>query len=424
MSAAPDHPRDPLAWNVAIALGFLALACVRLTIPSAPYFDEIHYLPAARAVLELGTATNIEHPPLAKQIIALGIALFGDTPLGWRAMSAVFGTLALFAAMRGAWFAGRTAAASVLTGVFVATNFLLFVHARIAMLDVFMVAFTMVALWMFAGAVRENETGRWRLALCGIALGCAMASKWNAAPVAVLPGLAFLAARFMAGRRRFLTSRRGWPVAGVALWEAGLLLGALPLAVYALTFWPFLYWDVSGRQPTGLVDLHALMLSMQQQTADPHPYQSRWWQWIGNVRTIWYLYEQADGAQRGVMLIGNPFTMLAALPALAWCAVAGWQEKRRDMLALVLLYIVSMAMWIAAPKPVQFYFHYFLPAMFASGALALAVERLWQRGSRIVPILAVSAAVLFFAYWFPILSAAPLADDQQFRMWAWFAGWV
>ena len=423
MSASPDQSRDPFALNAIVALAFAVLALVRIGIPSEPYFDEVHYLPAARAVLEMGFATNLEHPPLAKQVMALGIWLFGDEPLGWRLPSVVFGTLSLFAAMRAAWFSSHTRAASLLTGLFVGTNFLLFVHARIAMLDVFMVSFLMVALWMFAGAVRENETGRWRLMVCGVALGCAMASKWNAIPIAVLPGLAFFAARLAAGRRRFLTSRRGWPVAGISLWEAGIWLGLLPLAVYALTFWSFLFWTVPSGNPTGLIDLHQSMLALQTQVPEGHPYQSVWWQWVSNARTIWYLYEEIDGAQRGVMLIGNPVTMWFGLLAMAWCAWVGWREKRKDMLALVLLFVVSLALWVVAPKPVQFYFHYFLPGMFISGALALGVERLWQNGERLVPWVLCLGAAGLFAYWFPILTAAPLDDPQDFLRWAWLVGW-
>ena len=423
MTAVPDHPRDPIWWNCLVALAFLALAAVRLTVPVTPYFDEVHYLPAARALLDLNESTNVEHPPFAKQVMALGLVVLGDNAYGWRVPSLLFGTLTLFAAMRAAWFSSRTAMASLLTGLFVATNFLLFVHSRIAMLDVFMVAFLMVALWMFASAVRENETGRWRLALCGVALGLAMASKWNAIPIAVLPGLAFLVARWKAERRRLVLSTRGWPVAGISLWEAAIWLGLLPLAVYAATFWPFLYWDVVWREVTGFIDLHALMLELQTQVPEAHPYQSTWTQWVTNSRVIWYLYEDIDGAQRGVMLIGNPVTMWFGLLAMAWCAWAGWRERRKDMLALVLLYVVSMALWVVAPKPVQFYFHYFLPAMFLSGALALGVERLWQRGERLVPWALVVGALAFFAYWYPILTAAPLEESDDYLAWAWIEGW-
>ena len=33
----------------------------------------------------------VVHPPLGKQLLAMGEALFGYTPLGWRIMTALFG---------------------------------------------------------------------------------------------------------------------------------------------------------------------------------------------------------------------------------------------------------------------------------------------------------------------------------------------
>ncbi len=423
MITAPVHSRDPFGWTCAAALAFALLALVRIGIPSQPYFDEVHYLPAVRALMDFGTAQNLEHPPLGKQIMALGLWLFGDRPFGWRAMSVIFGSLALFAMMRAAWFASDSRMASLLTGLFAGTNFLLFVHARIAMLDIFMLAFVMIALWMCAAACREPEKARLRLILAGAALGAAMAAKWNAVPLAVLPGLAFFAARLTAGRRRLLFSRRGAPVPGISLFEAFLWLGVLPLAVYASSFWPFLFYDHVSGNPSGLIALHRQMLDLQTQVLNPHPYASVWWQWVGNLRAIWYLYEDIDGAQRAVMLIGNPVTMLAGLAALAWCAWAAMVERRRDALAAFVLYLVSLAFWIVAPKPVQFYFHYLLPGCFLSYALALGVERLWRGGERLVPAALVIGAAGCFAYWFPALSAAPLEGPQSFLEWTWFESW-
>ena len=59
--------------------------------------------------------------------------------------------------------------ATLAFGVLLATGFPLFVQARIAMLDVFFVAFLALALWQCAAAVREPENGRWRLALTNTA---------------------------------------------------------------------------------------------------------------------------------------------------------------------------------------------------------------------------------------------------------------
>jgi dolichyl-phosphate-mannose--protein O-mannosyl transferase len=419
----PHHPRDPAGWTMAIALAFFGLCLVRLTIPATPYFDEVHYLPAARALLQLSHLANPEHPPLGKELIAAGISLFGDGPLGWRIFPALLGVLGFFAAMRALWFASLSRFASIAFGLLLATAFPLFVHARIAMLDGIMASFTLVALWMCAGAARQNETARWRLAIAGAALGCAMASKWNAVPLAILPGLAFLAVRARSAGWHFLTARRGPPIGGMTLTEAGVWLGALPLAVYALTFAPYTFLDHGAVAPTGLIDLQRRMLALQEIVVRPHTYQSVWYEWVLNWRAIWYLYEPIDGAQRGVLLIGNPLTMLLGLPALAWCAWAGIKRQRIDALAVAALYAVSLGLWIVAAKPVQFYYHYLLPSVFLIAALALAIDELWRRGQRRIPLLVLAGSAAMFAFFWPILTAAPLEGRQAFTRWTWLDSW-
>ena len=418
------HPTDPTRWSAAIALTFLALILVRLTIPSKPYFDEVHYLPAARALLDLSRLANPEHPPLGKELIALGIAGFGDRPLGWRIAPALFGALALFAAMRALWFASLSRFATLAFGALLATAFPLFVQARIAMLDGIMAGFALVAVWMCAGAFREHETARWRLAIAGAAIGCAMATKWNAVPLAVLPGLAFLAIRARSAGWGLLTATRGPPVGGMSLVEAAVWLGALPLAVYALAFAPYAFLEQGAVGPTGLIGLHRRMLELQEQVVEPHTYQSVWYQWVGNVRAIWYLYEPVDGAQRGVLLIGNPLTAWLGLPALAWCAWAGVAQRRWDALAVAALYAASLGMWIVAAKPVQFYYHYLLPSVFLIAALALALDALWKRGWRWLPLAVIAGSAALFAFFWPVLTAAPLGGPDAFHRWTWLDGWV
>jgi dolichyl-phosphate-mannose--protein O-mannosyl transferase len=426
------RPRDPWGWCLAIPLLFALIASVRLAVPGKPFFDEVHYLPAARELLAMWSGlpaeyTNREHPMLGKELIALGMYLFGDTPLGWRIMPLVAGTAAILASMRALWHASLDRFATAAFGVLLVTGFHLFVHARIAMLDVFMVAFLALACWQFAAAMREPETGRWRLVLTGIAIGCAMAAKWNAVPLAMVPGLTFLAARLAAGRRRLFTSRRGIPVPGISLVEAFLWLGLLPLAVYALTFVPG-YWLEAPLRPSplaqnGLIGLHREMLDLQRQILAPHAYQSTWPQWVLNTRGIWYLYENVDGAQRGVLLIGNPLTMLLGLPALAWCLVTGLLRSNWAKVGAVVGYAVSLGLWLIAPKAVQFYYHYFVPSCFLLAALALALSDLRRAGRGRIAWAMLAGSTGLFALFYKILSAAPLDGTMSFANWAWIAGW-
>jgi dolichyl-phosphate-mannose-protein mannosyltransferase len=73
-------------------------------------FDESYYVNAARVIDGInppagasyhnapkGKDPNAEHPQLAKLVIAGTIKLFGNTPLGWRVGSVLFGLIALAA---------------------------------------------------------------------------------------------------------------------------------------------------------------------------------------------------------------------------------------------------------------------------------------------------------------------------------------
>ncbi|MBB3035342.1 phospholipid carrier-dependent glycosyltransferase [Alteriqipengyuania lutimaris] len=418
--------RDPLLASIGLAMAFFGLCLWRLWLPSGPYFDEIHYLPAARDLLTGYEYRNPEHPPLGKEIIAAGIGLLGDNAWGWRFFSALAGSLALFAAMRGLWHASRSRDAVLAYGVLLATGFLLFVHAQIAMLDIFMVAFFLAALWQLAAAFRNVATGRARvhLAAAGVALGCAIASKWNAAPLAPMLGLFFLAARLWAvGPARALTARDAAPVRGVGLVEAALWLGLLPMLVYAATFWPAFQVEGGPFDGMGLIGAHRHMLELQQSVKQGHPYQSTWAQWVLNTRAIWYLYEVTDGAQRGVMLIGNPLTMMLGLAGVAWCGWAAVAARRADAAAVFVLYAASIGFWMIAAKPIQFYYHYFLPSCFLLAGLALAIAWLKARGIAWAYWLALAGSVAVFAYFYPILSAAELEGEQAFNFWMWRDGW-
>src|SRR5690606_33453939 len=116
-----------------------------------------------------------------------------------------------------------------------------------------------------------------------------------------------------------------------------------------------------------------------------------------------------DGAQRGVLMLGNPLTMLLGIAAVGWAAWAGAARGHKAALAVFVLYALSLGTWIVAMKPVQFYYHYLLPGTFLLAALALALDEVWQRGNRWLPLAVLAGSAALFAWFFPILTAAPLA---------------
>ena len=429
------HPlSDPWRWHIALALVFAALVACHLGLPSKMYFDEIHYVPAARQMLA-GHAANPEHPLLGKIAIAGAIRALGDTPFAWRLPSALMGVVGLFAFGRMLWWMGhwggrrRGVVASLAGMVLLGSDFAWFIQSRIAMLDMVMAGFGMVALWMLAAAVGAGGPlwqKRARLAVAGVCFGLAMGAKWAILPVWAVAGVALVGARLVAGGRAAFERADIGPIPGVPLIEIVFWLGSVPLLAYAATFWPAFFYHTGAISPGGLVGWHRYMLALQASVTKHHPYQSVWYQWIVNWRAIWYLYEFVDGAQRGIVLIGNPFTMIAGLGALGWCGWAGWARRRWDAALVVVAYAACMGLWIVGHKPVQFYYHYLLPGTFLMAALALALEALWAAGPRwrreVLGVLLISAAL--FVWFWPIIAGAPLhKGPMSFEDWMWLASW-
>ena len=417
--------RDPIAWCAALALGYLALVWWRLGIPHEIYFDEVHYVPAARKLLD-GVRVNAEHPMFGKTVLAAALRWLGDEPLYWRVPSAIGGGIGLFAFARMVWFASGNARATLIAVWLLATNFFWFIHSRIAMLDMTMAMLAMLAFWQLAAAVRLPHQGRWRLALGGVLMGLALGTKWSIAPALILPGLVFLAMKLWTHRANLLFAPSGGPVPGISLAEAGVWLGLVPLGVYWLTFWPAFHWAPNPVNPWAPLAWHEHMLMLQDSVKKPHPYRSQWYQWAGNWRAIWYLYKDVEGAQRGVVLIGNPFTMLAGLAALGWALWAGMMRRRLELLALAALYLLTLLFWALSGKPVQFLYHYLLPSTFLMALLALALDALWRRTDRwrwLAPAgLVLSTAM--FAWFYPIISGYPLCCGRpSFEFWMWLRSW-
>ena len=150
----------PLPLALLIGLVAQLVFAAGVTTPRILVFDEIHYVPAARILLELRGPWNIEHPLFGKTLIALGITLFGDTPLGWRALSTIAGTATVLGLFAAAWHLFRTTRTAGLAALFALGNMTLFVQARIAMLDGFMGALIVGALGRIEEAFGRNRGPR------------------------------------------------------------------------------------------------------------------------------------------------------------------------------------------------------------------------------------------------------------------------
>ncbi|MCW3836020.1 glycosyltransferase family 39 protein [Sphingomonas canadensis] len=436
-------------WLVALLFAVAAelLFAAWLDLPHQLSFDETHYVPAARTLLALEGPRNIEHPLLAKELIALGITIFGDNPWGWRLPGTIAGAATVAGSFVFLWLLVRDMRAAAAGALMVMLNQMLLVMARTAMLDVYLGAFLVWALAAFTWSARAPPGRAMRGWIAGSALlGLAVGVKWAAIPYTALACLAFVALRArdnwaalfplrpmpIAGPRpRSTFDPRGIPALlagkgqrhwqGIATIPGLLILGVVSIATYLLTFLPAFFYASEPMTLDQLIPFQFIMYERQTQTLQPHPYQSQWWSWPLMLRPLWYFYEWDAGAWRGVLLIGNPVILWGGLIAVGACLYAWFRHRTLAPLAVALLWIASVAIFIVIPKSLGFFYYYHPSAIFICYAIAIAFRE-W-RGLREAEPWFLGVAALAFVYFYPILAAMPLVDGGGFNYWMWFGAW-
>lgn len=389
------------------------LFTINLGRPAQPFFDEMHYLPAARSLIAGIEYGNIEHPPFAKFLIGLSMALFGDTPFGWRLIGSFMGTATAAGVFLIAQALFRDVKLSVYAATFALLNHFLFVQARIAMLDVFMSGLLLPAIWLLIDAYGGRRV-RLKLALSGVLFGLAVGCKWAAVPYLAAGCLAYLLIR--------LRRPHAWP--GVSTLAGLALLGGVSLVAYLASFAPAFFVERNPLTLTTLIPHQIEIYRQQTLPLAPHGYMSDWWDWPLIGRPIWYLYEPVQGLMAGVLLVGNPAIMWGGLGAVAACLIAGFLSRDPRLLLTAGLFLFAYGIWIIIPKKIGFYYYYYLPALFLPIALA-AFFCLYcnRKGLRWLPRIFTAAAATLFIYFYPILSAAPLDNEMAFLHWTWFESW-
>jgi len=243
-SASPTVERQQRRGVVLVA-ALLLLAHGALAVGSmweaSTTFDEVSHLPAGLAIAATGDVRlNREHPPLVKELAGLAASLLHprlplDGPAYARADQWQFGSEVMFetgndpmallragrlpvvalslvaAAVCFLWARQRFGDAAGLTALALyASSPLVLAHATLVTTDAGATCGTVATMWLWWRATRGRRDGMLPFALCGLALGAALAMKFSA--VLLLPMM--LACDLLAngprlGRHRLL----GWAVA-------------------------------------------------------------------------------------------------------------------------------------------------------------------------------------------------------------------
>ena len=395
---------------------------------NSTYFDEIYHARTAWEHLHGIWPYEISHPPLGKLIIALGIRLFGMTPFGWRFMGTLFGVLMLpvmYLFLKKLF--GGCAVPALGTLVF-ASDFMHYVQTRIATIDTYGVFFILLMyLCMYVYWERESLPA---LALSGLFFGLGAASKWTC--IYAGGGLAVLWAlhwAFQLHSHREEDLRTLAAAFGKNVLFCLLFFVAVPCLIYYLSYLP--YGQAEGaplfsRAYTKLVlDNQRFMFSYHVGVTAEHPYSSRWYQWLLDIRPIlYYLHYFEDGTRSSICAFVNPALCwggLLSLFVLLFMALA-----RRDRRAGFLLigFLAQLLPWIFIRR-LTFAYHYFPSSVFlvlALGYVFTLMRDSTPRWHLYVGAFALGSVALFLLF-FPALSGLPVDNELAGICMGWLPTW-
>jgi len=250
-----------LAWLVVF---ILALHFSVVMFPSEHVFDESWYINDAKVIMEGRGSFIPQHPPLGRLIIAGGMAIFGDNPLGWRFFPIIFGTAGLILFYLICQALNLPKPVAILATFLFSIENLSFIQSSIAMLDVFSVTLMLGGFYAFL-------KNRWYMA--GLLIGISALAKFTG--ILALPVICFY---------WFLINRKSWIKLGLSVLVAPVTyLAILPLLL-------FIIWGKFLNPVAETVTMLKLN-SYSTFSVISSSMLSRPWEWLLNYKIITYYPE-------------------------------------------------------------------------------------------------------------------------------------
>ncbi len=400
------------------------LACSVQDYMNSSYFDEIYHARTAWEHLNSVEPYEITHPPLGKLIISLGISIFGMTPFGWRFSGTLFGVLMLpvMYVFIKKLFGGRAVPAAG-TLVF-ASDFMHFVQTRIATIDTYSVFFILL-MYLFMYLFVSGGKRRY-LALSGLFFGLGAASKWTCmyagAGLAVI-WLIWVLKEAKAGR---LTVRGFAALVGFST----VFFVVLPALIYSAAYYPYAAARGNIRFFSAdyfriVLDNQAYMFDYHSNIVAEHPYSSRWYQWMLDIRPIlYYLQYYPDGTRSSFGAFVNPALCWGGLLSLFVLIYRAVSHRDRRAAFILLGYLAQLLPWVFVRR-LTFEYHYFPSTVFLVLALAY-VFQLFRENSKSWKYHVYGFALLsvaLFALFYPALSGKVVNNGLATHLLGWLPTW-
>ncbi len=400
-----------------------------ISFMNSTYFDEVYHARTAYEHLNNVYPYEDSHPPLGKLIMSLGILVFGMCPVGWRIVGTLLGAAMLpilYLFLKNLF--GKTPLATCGTLLF-AFDFMHFAQTRIATIDTYSVLFVLLAFYFLYRylTVGEGEPLRRQLVplgLCGLFFGIGAACKWTV----IYAGAGLCVLYFWNLILKWIRHKKGdgfyrWLILTL-LWSVVFFI-LIPGVIYTLSYIP--YARASGNSVIQeMLENQVFMFTYHNGVDQAHPYQSRWWQWLLDIRPIlYYVKYNPDSTKACIGAFANPVVAWGGLLSEVILLVHAVWKRSGLALFLFVAWFAELFPWLLITRT-TFEYHYFGCILFLVFAMVYVMNEIWEltKGRCKGIVYGVTAyATGLFVLFYPALSGLTVPRWYCYAFLKWFPTW-
>jgi len=434
-----DENGEPVAWAL---IDEQDLVYTPDSHMSRTYFDEIYFTRTAEDNLNLRSPSMWDHPQMGPNIIAVGIALFGENPFGWRIMGVIFATLMIPLIYDFARRLFKSDWAGVLAAFLLVFDFMHFAMARIGTAETYVLFFVMAMFYCFYRYYERLGTGAKWLYLSLIFFGFGFATKW-----VVMWGFVGLVLLLI-----FLKLRKP-PISEEAVLEAAgeeqetknwlvLLLGALGerlkgirraeviavvaggLTAVAVYFMAYIPYFLAGHGIGEFWDIQIRAYQFHSGSVGTHPHQSEWYTWPIMLRPLWMYVGYFPDTRGYISSMGNPALWWGGIAfMLTTIGVAVWRRSKTAVFIAV-PFLAQWLIFVPLERPL-FIYHFYPNVLFIILAAVLCLQWMWRKWTwgKWVVVSYLILNVGAFIFLFPVISGYPMPGGYWDSL-QWIVNWA
>ncbi|WP_010248352.1 phospholipid carrier-dependent glycosyltransferase [Acetivibrio cellulolyticus] len=353
---------------------------------NSTYFDEIYFPRTAFENINRMEPYETTHPPLGKDIMALGLLIFGVNPFGWRIMGTLFGVAMIPLMYLFGKKIFRKRIYGFISAFLIMFECMHFAQTRIGTIDSYAGFFVILAYYFMYDSFmnKSYEVGFKKsllpLMLAGICWGLGSASKWTAVYAGGGLAVLYFTSKFLEYKSYEKSLRKkalsgGARQSKIREWFSNnfvrtslacvIFFVVIPVILYTASYLPIITLPGEGHNLGEVWRYQVNMFDYHSKLTDTHAWASPAYSWpLIQKPLLEYRNMSLPGDRTSLMYVmGNPAVFWFGIVCVFAAILIGIMKKDKRVFPILVAFAFQYLPWFRVSRCI-FIYHFFTSVPF------------------------------------------------------------